>query len=210
MITNKRLKITISLFVFIAMSLVGSYIIAINKGNELAVDMSDIEQMNIGSEMPRLLYADNTIAVMQGTFGVVVYNMQDSIVTNRISYEHVKSYGISMMVASVSQDGTTIFIGNEDMFNELLYTHQYNMSTRVIKEIAQQPSSLFRPINIELPGYNEQYDKYFDLQYLTSHTIVELDHSFIYLRSADWNMKNLQMVVCQYEDGESKVFDVFK
>ena len=85
------------------------------EGEELAVDLSDIEQMNIGAEMPRLLYADNNIVVMQGTFGVVVYNMQDSIVTNRISHEHIKSYGISMWLASVSQDGTTIFIGNDDM-----------------------------------------------------------------------------------------------
>ena len=182
------------------------------EGKELAIDMSDIEQMNIGSEMPRLLYADNYIAVIQGTFGVVVYNMQDSIVTNRISYEHIKSYGISMMLASVSQDGTTVFIGNDDlsMSNEFIYTHQYNISTRIIKKTTQQPSNLYIPITIEVPGYNEQYDKYFNLHYLTSDKIVELDNSFIYLRSSDWNMKNLQIVICQYEDGESKVLDVFK
>lgn len=63
---------------------------------------------------------------------------------------------------------------------------------------------------VETPGNNEQYDKYFDLQYLTSDKIVELNNSFIYLRSLDWNIKNLQIVICQYEDGESKVFDVFK
>ncbi|WP_316568796.1 hypothetical protein [Neobacillus sp. YIM B06451] len=178
------------------------------EGEELAVDLSDIEQMNIGAEMPRLLYADNNIVVMQGTFGVIVYNMKDSIVSNRISYEQIKSYGISMMLASVSQDGTTIYIGNDDMSmsNEFVFTHQYNISTRVIKKTTQQPTSLYRPKTIEAPGYHEQYD---DLQYLTSHNIVELDHSFIYLRSSDWNMKNLQIVNCQYEDGESKVFDVF-
>ncbi|MFD1927494.1 hypothetical protein ACFSFY_05370 [Sporosarcina siberiensis] len=182
----------------------------LHEGEKLAVDMSDIEQMNIGSEMPRLLYADNKIAVMQGTFGVVVYNMQDSIVTNRISYEQIKLYGITMMLASVSHDGTTIFIGNDDMFNEYIYTHQYSISTKVIKKTTQQPSSLYSPINIETPGYNEQYDKYFDLQYLTGDKIVELGNSFIYLRSLDWNMKDLQIAICQYEDGEIKIFDVFK
>lgn len=182
----------------------------LHEGEDLAVDMSDIEQMNIGSQMPKLLYADNNLAVLQGTVGVVVYNMQDSIVTNRISYEQIKSYGITMMLASVSQDGTTIFIGNDDMFNEFIYTHQYNISTRIINKTTQQPLNLYTPINIETPGYNEQYDKYFDLQYLTGDTIVELDNSFIYLRSPDWNMKNLQIVICQYEDGENKVFDVFK
>ena len=98
----------------------GNENITLPEGEELAVDLSDIEEMNIGAEMPRLLYADNNIVVMEGTFGVVVYNMQDSIVTNRISYEHIKSYGISMMLASVSQDGTTIFIGNDDMSMSLM------------------------------------------------------------------------------------------
>lgn len=184
--------------------------ITLPEGEELAVDLSDIEQMNIGAEMPRLLYADSQIAVMQGTFGVVVYNMQDSIVTNRISYEQIKSYGISMMLASVSQDGTTIFIGNDDMSmssNQYIFTHQYDISTRIIKKTTQQPSNLFSPKTIEQPGYHEQYD---DLQYGTSHNIVELDKSFIYLRSAKWEMKDLQIVNCSYENDESKVFDVFK
>ena len=186
----------------------GNENITLPEGEELAVDLSDIEQMNIGAEMPRLLYADNQIAVMQGTFGVVVYNMQDSIVANRISYEKIKSYGISMMLASVSQDGTTIFFGNDDMSmssNEYIFT--YDISTRIIKKTTQQPTNLFSPKTIEQPGYHEHYD---DLQYGTSHNIVELDKSFIYLRSAKWEMKDLQIVNCPYEDGESKVFDVFK
>ncbi|WP_277587094.1 hypothetical protein [Psychrobacillus antarcticus] len=188
----------------------GNEKVTLPEGEELAVDMSDIEQMNIGAEMPQLLYADNNIVVMQGTFGVFVYNIQDLIVTNRISYEHIKSYGITMMMASVSQDGTTIFIGNDDMSmssNEFIYTHQYDISTRVIKKTTQQPSNLYSPKTIEVPGYHEQYD---DLQYDTSHNIVELDNSFIYLRSSYWEMKYLQIVNCPYEDGESKVFDVFK
>lgn len=84
----------------------------LSEGEELAVEMSDIEKMNIGAEMPRLLYADYNMVIMQGTSGVVVYNMQDSLVTNRISYEQIKSYGITLMLAAVSQDGSTIFIGN--------------------------------------------------------------------------------------------------
>ena len=177
-------------------------------GEELAVDLSDIEQMNIGAEMPRLLYADNEIVVMQGTFGVIVYNMQDLIVTNRISYEQMESYDISMMLASVSLDGKTIFIGNDDMSsNEYTFTYQYDINTRIIQKTIQQPSNLFSPKTIEQLGYHEQYD---DLQYGTSHNIVELGNSFIYLRSTTWEMKDLQIVNCPYKDGEFKIFDVFK
>ena len=188
----------------------GDQNIILPEGEELAVDLSDIEQMNIGAEMPRLLYADNEIVVMQGTFGVIVYNMQDSIVTNRISYEQMESYDISMMLASVSQDGTTIFIQNDDLSmssNENLYTHQYDINTRIIQKTIQQPSNLFRPKTIEQPGFHEQYD---DLQYGTSYNIVELDNSFIYLRSTTWEVKDLQIVNCPYKGGEIKVFDVFK
>ncbi|MEK4131147.1 hypothetical protein NYE67_16010 [Solibacillus sp. FSL W8-0474] len=184
--------------------------IEVKEGEELALDLSDIEQMNIGAEMPRLLYADNTIVVMQGTFGVVVFNMKDSGVTNRISYEQIRSYGITMMLAAVSPDGTTIFIGNDNLpmsSNEFIYTHQYNIRTGLIQETTQQPPNLFRPKTIEQPGYHEQYD---DIEYGTSHNVVELDHSFIYLRSSSWEMKDLQIVNCPFEDGERKVFDVFE
>lgn len=183
---------------------------SVPEGEVLAVDLSDIEQMNIGAEMPRLLYADNNIAVMQGTFGVVVYNMQDSIVTNRISYEQMESQGVPSMLASVSLDGTTIFIGNDNISSEFKFTHSYNISKRTVQETTQQPSSLFRAKVIRSAGYNKEYDKYFDLQYGMADTIVEMDHSFLYLRAPDWNMKNLQIVICRYEDGENKVFDVFK
>lgn len=196
-----------SIIIWALLILAGCY-----KSEELSVDLSDISHMNIGSEMPRLLYADDNIAVIQGTFGVIVYNIKNSLITDRISYEHMKSYDISMMLASVSQDGTTIYIGNDDMSfsNEILYTHQYDISSRSIKETKVQPSDVFIPNTIETPGYNKQYDKYFDLQYLISDRIVELNNSFIYLRSLDWTVKNLQIVICQYNDGESKVFDVFK
>lgn len=212
MITQKhKFIITIFIIVLITASILIYYKVAIKDNRELAVDFADIEQMNIGAEMPKLLYADNNLAVMQGTFGLVVYNISDSIVTNRVSYKQLKSYGISMLVAALSQDGTTIYIGNEDMSNGRNFTHQYNIRTKVIKEISQQPVNVFTPFRIKTPGYNEQYDKYFDFQFLINDTIVELDSSFMYLRAKlDWSMKSLQIVICKYADGESKIYNVFK
>src|SRR5690554_2989050 len=128
MISNKRLTIILLLTLSI-IALIAGYIIVINSNKKLGVDLSDIEQMNIGAEIPMLLYVDNSIAVIQGTFGVIVYDIHDTIVTNRISYEDIKPYGISMMLASVSQDGATIYIGNEDMSNEFIFTHQYDINT---------------------------------------------------------------------------------
>lgn len=183
-----------------------------NEGEVLPVELSDIAHMNIGSEMPRLLYADDYITVIQGTFGVIVYNMQDSTVSNRISYEHMKSYDISMIVAAVSQDGKTIYIGNDDMSfaDEIPFTYQYYIESRVIEGITEQPSDVFIPNSMEQLGHNEQYEKDLDLEYLMSDQMVELEDSFIFLRSIDWNMKNLQIVSFPYDDGKSIVIDVFQ
>ncbi|WP_026477678.1 hypothetical protein [Alkaliphilus transvaalensis] len=211
MITQKQKNIIIAfILVLITVSIFTYYKYANNDTSELGVDLSDIEQMNIGSEMPQLLYGDNNSAVIQGTFGLVVYNINDSIVTNRISYERLKSYGISMLYAAVSQDGMTIYIGNDDMNGGSNFTHQYNIRTRVVKKISQQPVNVFTPIRIKTPGYNEEYDKYFDFQYLINDTIVEVDNSFIYLRAnLDWSMKSLQFIICRYVDGVTKIHNVF-
>ncbi|WP_025028527.1 hypothetical protein [Caldalkalibacillus mannanilyticus] len=210
MINKKQKFIVAFILILITVSIFIYYKVAINDTSELAVDLSDIEQMNIGSEMPRLLYADKNVAVMQGTFGLVVFNINDSIVTNRISFEHLESYDISMLYAAVSQDGTTIYIGNDDMNGGLKFTHKYNIKTREMQIILQEPINVFNPTRIKTPGYNEEYDKYFYFQYLISDTIVELGNSFIYLRAnLDWSMKSLQLIICQYEDGTSEIYDVF-
>ena len=204
----------ITITVFIVVLLIASifiyYKVAINDNRKLEVNLSDIEQMNIGAEMPQLLYANNDLAVMQGTFGLVVYNINDSMVTNRISHELIEPYGISMLHAAVSPNSKTIYIGNDNMHERSHFTHKYNIRTGVIKKISQQPIKLFTPIRIESPGYNEQYDKYFDFQYLINDSIIEVGNSFMYLRAnSDWSMKSLQLVICQYAGGASKIYNVF-
>lgn len=176
------------------------------------VNLSDIEQMNIGTEMPRLLYGNDSLAIMHGTFGLLVYNLNDSMVTGRISYDQLRALGISWAYAGVSQDGKTIYIGNHDKNSELRFTHQYDIKSNTIKEFSQQDVDVFKPIQISpAPGYSEQYDKYFDFHYLINDTIVEIDNSFMYLRAdTDWSMKSLQLVICQYADGSSKILNVFK
>jgi len=207
---NKKQKRIIVVLILITVSIFIYYKVVINDTSDLTVDLSDIEQMNIGSEMPQLLYADKNSAVMQGTFGLVVFNINDSVVTNRISYKQLKSYDISMLYAAVSQDGTTIYIGNDDLNSGRNFTHKYNIKSRAMKKILQQPIDVFTSIQIKTPGYNEEYDEYFDFQYLINNTIVELDNSFIYLRAtSDWRMKSLQLVICQYADGASEIYNVF-
>ncbi len=181
--------------------------------NGKEADLSDIEEMNIGAEMPRLLYGDENRLVIRGTFGVLVYDINDSLVTDRLSYEDVSPLGIQMLYAAVSQDGSKIFFGNEEPpgGGRSRYTYQYDIKTGTISEISQQPDNLYRPaVIMPSPGYNEQYDKYFDFHYLIGETIIDYGESFLYLRAkTDWSMKSLQFVICQYKDGASEIKSIF-
>lgn len=174
------------------------------------VDLSDIEQMNIGAEMPNLLYGDENIAIMQGTFGLLVYSLDDSMVTDRISYDQLEKLDIFMLVAGVSKDGEKIYIGNvDDWISEPHFMYEYNIKSRKMKTLTQQNVDVFNPTSVA-PGYSEQYDKYFDLHYLISETIVKLEDSFMYLRAdTDWRMKSLQLVICQYKDASNEIKNIF-
>lgn len=174
-----------------------------------AVNLTDIDEMNIGAEMPQLLYGDSNMVIMNGTFGLMVYSLETSEIINRISFDELEKLGITHLIADVSQDGSIIYLGNVDENFEHHFTHQYNLRTNSIKKYYGQAVDTYQPTFIS-PGYEEQYDQYFDLHYLISDTIVELDNSLIYLRaSTDWSMKSLQIVVCEYEGGTIKVYPVF-
>lgn len=183
-----------------------------HSSNDNEIDLSDIEKMNIGAEMPRLIYGDENFVVMQGSFGLLVYDMNDSLVTDRLSYVQLSTLGVSMLHAAVSQDGTLIYFGNIDRLNtKFLFTHKYDIKTNTIDEISKQPSYVYTPSVIEpTPGYNEYYDKYFDFDYLIGNTIIDSENYFMYLRAnTDWSMKSLQIVKCKYKDGVSEVQNIF-
>lgn len=208
---KQKNRIIVFLSVLVAVSILIYCKVATTSREVSVLDLSDIEQMNIGSEMPKLLYADKKSAIMQGTFGIVVYSFNNSKVTDRISQKQLKSYGLVMPYATVFKDGSAIYIRdhNKNGAKNLTYL-KYSISTGVMKKISQQPVDLFTPILIKTPGYNEQYDKYFDFHYLINDTIVEVDNSFIYLRAnSDWSMKSLQIIICQYSDSTSNVYNVF-
>lgn len=41
------------------------------------IDLADIETMNIGAEMPEILYGDDEKIILHGTFGILTYNYKE-------------------------------------------------------------------------------------------------------------------------------------
>ena len=197
----------------LSLSLFAIYIITIlsacSNRREAVVDTSDIPKMNIGAAMPVFLYGDNDYIVLTGTFGILRYSLVQNEVINRISYEELKDYNISLLNAVVSKDGNIIYFGNDDMSGTSLFTYQYNFGKNKIDKLSEQPKDVFKVQSIAA-GYDEKYDRYIDYKYLISNTIISMGKSFMYLRAnSDWSMKSLELVVCQYNDGSNEVYLIF-
>lgn len=170
------------------------------------IDLSDIETMNIGAEMPKLIYSDSDTAVMHGTFGLLAVDLNTEKIIGRISYDEMSQNDISMPDVSVSKDGKRIFI--TDMDTGKIY--KCSIQSGKISAVSEIDDKLFSTTEVNL--YDKQYREYFDFNYLVGESIIQNSDSYLYLRAAaDWSMKSLQLVECNSETkSEIRVIDIFE
>lgn len=138
----------------------------------------------------------------------MVYRMADSAVTDRVPFDELAKRDIFFVEAGVSQDGSMIYLRNTSPADSLPYqfTHQYDVKSNVIKSFSGPQPEVYLPSWID----GGQYDPYLDFSYLIGYSVIDKGDSFMYLRAAsDWSMKSLQLVICQYADGASQVYDIF-
>lgn len=182
-----------------------------------AIDLSGIDTMNIGAEIPNLKYGDKNKIIFEGGCGIVVFDFNQSRVTDRIPYEKIENLAdFKMPVTAVTQDGKTIYFGEAESnasapFGK--YVYKYDIPSKrftAIDPIDWENVEPFASSGLA-PGFNKEYDRYLDLNYIISYDKIELGDSFVYLRAKpDWSMKSLQLVVYNYQSGESKVYDVWQ
>ncbi|MHA7967522.1 M56 family metallopeptidase [Paenibacillus sp. CAU 1782] len=182
------------------------------------VDLSDIEDMNIGAEMPWLLYGDGGKAIMQGTFGLLVYNLDDREIQSRISYEELEDQGIGIpfLNAAVADDGSTVYLGSDDPSAGFVseFTHVLDVKSSRIRTFSGQPKPLF-PTESLFASEGQKYDaysaKYPDFQTkLIGTLIVEHGDSFFFLRAdSDWSMKSLELVRRSHTDNPDQIYRIF-
>jgi beta-lactamase regulating signal transducer with metallopeptidase domain len=182
------------------------------------LDLSDIGQMNIGSEMPWLIYGDGTKAIMQGTFGLLVYDLDKRKIQSRILYEELEeqNIGIPFLRATVSNDGSEIYLGSDDPGKGTVsdFTHVLDVKTLRIRTFSGQPKPLFATESLfasEGQKFDEYSEKYPDFQSkLIGALIVEHGDSFFYLRAdSDWSVKSLELVRRSHTDNAEEVYRIF-
>lgn len=162
--------------------------------------------MNIGAEMPELVYGDSDTVIMCGTFGILAVDLNSEKVTGRVSSDELFQNGIVMPDVSVSADGETVFITDLKTGN----VYECNVKLDKIRRVSKIDDELFS--TTEINTYDEQNESYFDFYYIVNGNIIQNDISYMYLRAnTDWSMKSLQLVKCDNKTkSEIEVINIFE
>lgn len=165
---------------------------------------TDIVDMNIGAEMPQLLYADDEEIVLFGTCGVIVYSAHEEKILTRISFGDFRKMNIDSPTCKVSADGKTLYILENNTSR-----YKYIISSDTLQSCTKIKEDLFYVETVYLPS-DERLKDYVDYSFLLGENIVETNKHLIYLRAnSDWSMKSLQIVFHNIGTHEIKAYNVF-
>lgn len=171
----------------------------------ICVDLSDIENMNIGAELPRFIYADDDKALLTGSFGIIEYDFIKEKVSCRISYDDMEYFDIELPQVIGSADGKNVYITDAD--GDKMY--KCNIRNQNLEVAGTLDAELFSPKIVNTNDESNAND--FDFNYLVSDTLIDKGETYLYIRAnTDWSMRSLQLVECDSKSkAEIKVIDVF-
>ncbi len=202
MLKNKKCKIFIfTVAVIIIVFSVSCFLTQDDSVDQ--VDLQDVETMNIGAEIPEIVYGDEDKLIMSGSFGIVYFDLSTQKVYERIPVSSLENLGTAPIIISSSENGKNIYSVSIDKS-----VFKYNPKTKSFSRISEIKEELFRLDDVWL--YDDRYEKYVDYNYLLGSQILTLGNRFMYLRAdTDWSMRSLQLVIVNTETEEINVINIF-
>ena len=203
---------------------------ACGKAEEEPIDVSDVKDMIFGSETPSILYYGEGKIIIDGAgFGVVVYDLENSKLTDRISSDEIREMGMTGYYNFASADGETIYFTDMQqsvgLVNAMVAYDVESKTASPVKEMSDdefredswnwdggrfQTEHLdpFNPSDRNYEKYYEYFGKYLEQSCLISYTVVPLENEFVFLIVPSFMLYDTQIVVCDYNGGE-KIYRVF-
>ncbi len=144
--------------------------------------LEDISTMNIGAEMPRFLYGDDTKVILSGTFGILQYDVENQKILHRVPMEKLKK--VELLNAYANRNGSAVYI--VDYVGKPLYqydTETFKLSTFKGKyEPAYEVQAVNTDATICATG-------------LYSETYIETGaYNYYLIADNDWRMVTLKLV----------------
>lgn len=169
------------------------------------IDLNDIESMNIGAEMPRIIYGNSEKIILHGTFGIIFYDLQKELIYERIPTNSLDDLKLLSYLVSASEDGKNIYISEIDG-----RIFKYDTAKKSFEITDRIDEKMFSLEEVSLHS-DERYSYSVDTKHILGSQVLTLKNDFLYLQAnEDWSMNSLQLVIVNAETHDKRTISFFR
>ena len=203
--------------IFLAFAAVIFLFTACGKAEEEPIDVSDVKDMVFWSEEPLILYYGEGKIIIDGDFGVIIYDLENSKLTDRISVDQIREWGMPAYGNYASADGGTLYFTDMRQIDGVTTSFvAYDIESKTVSAVMEMTKEGFpdETFGVKRKHYDPaKYEKYFEKytgnNCLISSSRVLLDSGeFVFLIMPDGRFYELEVIVLDDNGGE-KVYRVF-
>lgn len=205
---NKKRKILLCALALIVIAIAATLILSKNNIAESGINLDDIDSMNIGAQMPDIIYGDDDKLIMKGTFGIIFSICIPNRFIKEFPQTALEDLGLHQPLVTVSDNGKNIYIADPDYPGGS--TFRYNVESEAFSQVSEIDEKLFTLESASLYS-DERYQSYVDPGYLLGSQVLSRNNQYLYLRAnTDWSMKSLQLVIADVKTHKENVVSIFK
>lgn len=183
---------------------------------EKPIDVSDVKDMVFGSEEPHILYYGEGKIIIDGNFGVVVYDLESGRLTDRITHDQMREWGMGGYGNFASADGKTLYFTDMWQIDGVMtFFVAYDVESKTVSDIKEIPEEGFlngtfasKTKHYDPSEYEKYFQKYIDGNCLIGSAVLLDSGEFVFLSMRDGRFYELEAIVCDSNGGE-KVYRIF-
>lgn len=182
---------------------------------EEPIDVSDVKDMVFGSEEPIILYYGEGKIIIDGDFGVAVYDLENSRLTDRITHDQMREWGMAGYGNYSSADGKTLYFTDMRQIDGVMTSFvAYDIESKAVSDVTEMTEEGFldgtfasKTKHYEPAEYEQYFQKYIDDNCLISGAALLDSGEFVFLCMRDGRFYELEAVVI--DSGGEKVYRIF-
>lgn len=183
---------------------------------EETIDVSDVKDMIFWSEEPIILYYGEGKIIIDSDFGVAVYDLENSRLTDRITHDQMREWGMGGYGNYSSADGKTLYFTDMRQIDGVMTSFvAYDVESKTVSDITKIPEGGFpyetfgeNQKHYDPAKYEKIFQKYIDNNCFISSGVLLDSGEFVFLSMRDGRFYELEVIVCDDNGGE-KVYRIF-
>lgn len=188
---------------------------ACEKAEEEPIDVSDVKDMVFWSEEPCLLYYGEGKIIIDGSFGAVVYDLERGRLTDRITLDQMREWGMAGYGNFASADGKTLYFTDMRQIDGVMTSFvSYDVESKTASDIEKISEEGFldgtfasKTKHYDPAEYEQYFQKYIDGNCLIGGAALLDSGEFVFLSMRDGRFYELEAVVI--DSGGEKVYRIF-